>query len=239
MKKLISNLLLIMLSTHLLAQSSIELKVGENLSYRLLSGKEFFDETIELRNENESAKILPSLGLTFKKNISPKSHLGVGVQFTKLGYVLVQYDDARWPDEIVNGQYMPHDTLDGFKMGFTEIYLEIPLIYEYRLLERTKWNIDFGVGISPAYILNGRNYIFSDREGDSEWPINYESGNYNRFQMPLTAHFQMNYSVSDKLYLLSSIGGAFHLTGYFKGINIVERFCRVGVYVGLGLRLNS
>ncbi|MEZ5049002.1 MAG: outer membrane beta-barrel protein [Saprospiraceae bacterium] len=239
MKKLISNLVLIMLSTHLLAQSSIELKMGENLSYRLLSGKEFFDETIELRNENESAKILPSIGLTFKKSMSPKSHLGVGVQFTKLGYVITKKDSLRWPSQITNGQFDPSKQSEGYKQEFVELYLEIPLIYEYRLLSREKWNIDIGVGISPAYILNGRNYIFSDREGDSEWPINYESGNYNRFQMPLTAHFQMNYSVSDKLYLLSSIGGAFHLTGYFKGINIVERFCRVGVYVGLGLRLNS
>ena len=104
-------------------------------------------------------------GVEAKRSVGERSKVGIGVNLSSLRYG-VDYDFIV-PD--------PDDSFFPEKSIVISKFIEIPLSYNYKLLEKGKYSLYGSAGITPSFFLSSQeNTIYGDK---TKRPSSYSSSN--------------------------------------------------------------
>jgi hypothetical protein len=180
-----------------------------------------FDETI--------ANVF-EIGVTKMWLINKHINLGLGLNYSRMGYNLKELKDIRWPSEITSQGYMfdpslPHNILPSNYVN----YAEIPIIFEYNSNSRIKFLPS--ISVVNQFYINSLSKSKTDIGNETKFGKDKFVSPYN---LALTAGIAMGYRVINnievkiglnyKTQLLKAINGDINETLYSYGLDLGVRY---------------
>lgn len=213
-------------------QNSLEVKYNLYKSFRVLN---YAKTDVKLQQKALSREIEENDAYVFELGVykywvlNKQLNLGLGANYSRMGYKLKELKDIRWPSEITAQGYnfdpsLPHNIVPS---NFVN-YIEIPIIFEYN--SRSKFNF------SPSISIGNQIYINSLAKSNTDLGNNSKFGkdnNVSSYNLAITGGIALGYRVNDfelriglsyKNQLLTTIKSDINEVLYSYGLNLGVRY---------------
>jgi hypothetical protein len=223
----------ILIISQLYCQNSIGINCNFYQSFRVLdyNTSDFqIQQKANSRAVDENITNVFEIGVIKMWDIRKHLNLGLGFNYSRMGYNLKELKNIRWPSEITSQGYMfdpslPHNILPSNYLN----YAEIPIIFEYN--SNSRINFLPSISVVNQFYLNSLSKSKTDVGNETKFGKDKFVLPYN---LALTAGIAMGYRVINnievkiglnyKTQLLTAIKGDINETLYSYGLDIGVRY---------------
>lgn len=239
LKLIIFSLVLIPIFLHGQSKSSVDLIGSADYVYRNLSSDAedpnsvvSIPDLIDFMDDHQKGRLKARFGFNYNRKINQKLFLKSGLRLATVGYIT----DSR----------ASSFDLEVAKLSTEHLFLEVPLVFRYEVLQVDKISLFIEVGFSPNIYLSTRTKNVTNGE-ITEDPLDFASfGAYNRLHWVGSVSPGLNHTLNDNWQLFGQSIFRYHFTRLINdsqfpmAFNILtkERLYSIGFELGIRRFLN-
>jgi hypothetical protein len=160
-----------------------------------------FDDFIALHNKEEIGSLGYRVGGDLHFPLGKRNTFIGGISLTRLGYQTIKDQDLHWPDEMMNGEYVPDPTRnDEIQFFYRFYYIDVPLSLQVYWNETTPWF--FTGGITTNFFLNATSTQVYTLNGNTDRRTrDFEDGNYSAINLTPQIGLGRDFKLTPQLHL--------------------------------------